>query len=115
MFRFALRSAARPATRSFSSAPVARKSAVEQAKEAADTLNHKVGDTVLKGIELGEKASEATKAATKPLADAAKNLTGDASAEAKKAGADLSNKANKAASDVETAAQKAKVEAEKKL
>ncbi|GAA5916422.1 hypothetical protein JCM6882_001557 [Rhodosporidiobolus microsporus] len=115
-FRLALRTALPSTTRrTFTSTPAAHKTVTEQVKDAADKVNHGVGDTLLKGIELGEKASEATKEATKPLADAARNLTSDASKDAQKAGADLSNKASQASSEVKTAAEKAKLEAEKKM
>ncbi|GAA5830929.1 hypothetical protein JCM11251_005082 [Rhodosporidiobolus azoricus] len=126
-FRLALRTAVAPASRrTFTTTPAAYKTVTEQVKETAEKVNHAAGDTLLKGalsaalrfargIELGEKASEAAKDATKPLADAARNVVSDASKDAQKAGAEVSNKATQASSEIQTRAQKAKLDAEKKL
>ncbi|GAA5979341.1 hypothetical protein JCM10908_002887 [Rhodotorula pacifica] len=87
--------------------------AFHAAPAVAKDLNHKVGDTLVSGIEKAESAAETVKEAAKPVTDAASKLTGQAAAEGKKAGADLGAKVDKTKADVRAGAQKAKAEIEK--
>ncbi|GAA5862543.1 hypothetical protein JCM8547_002098 [Rhodosporidiobolus lusitaniae] len=90
----AIRTAAAPAARCFSTTPAARKTVTDTVKETLEPLNKAAGSTLLKGIEVGEKASAAVKDAAEPVAAAAKNITQDASRETQKKGAGLEAAAN---------------------
>ncbi|GAA6064129.1 hypothetical protein JCM10212_006768 [Sporobolomyces blumeae] len=107
MFRSAVPTLRTASRRTFVSTRQVRESGsvIDQVKQAAATVNRKVSDAALKGIETGESATE-------KVADAAKEVTGDATAEAKKMGADAKNAAQKTASDAQATANKAKVDIE---
>ncbi|CZR64286.1 uncharacterized protein PAC_14184 [Phialocephala subalpina] len=71
------------APRAFSTSFVQRKSATETVKDAAKTVDRKVSDKLVDGIELGQTAAQKAKSAAGMSADEAKGKAAEMTGEAK--------------------------------
>jgi len=85
------------ATRAFHATPAASKSAVDQVKDAAKTVNKKVGEALAAGIDKGEEATEKTKEAVGSSAEKADAKKNQAAAGAREAKDDFKKEVNKPA------------------
>ncbi|KAL8871768.1 MAG: hypothetical protein Q9198_007346 [Flavoplaca austrocitrina] len=70
-------------TRFFSTSPLARKSAVDAATDTVKTVDRKISDAAVKGIEKGEQAAAKAKAATGLGASKAEGTGSEMAGEAK--------------------------------
>jgi len=77
-----------------------KKSPVETAKDAAKTVDRKISDTLVDGIEIGQTAAEKAKAATGMASDKASGKTAEVAGEAKGKAAELKGEAKGKAEEV---------------
>jgi len=89
MFRTAITRQARL----FSTSPIVRKSPVETVKDAAKAVDRKVSDAAVKGIETGERATQAVKEAMPETTGQAKGQASEMAGEAKGKASELSGQA----------------------
>ncbi|TVY46859.1 hypothetical protein LOCC1_G002784 [Lachnellula occidentalis] len=81
MLRVAARASCAP--RAFSTSLALKKSPVEAVKDTAKTVDRKISDTLVDGIEIGQTAAEKAKAAAGLASDKASGKTAEMAGEAK--------------------------------
>jgi len=89
-------------TRLFSTSPQVRKSVVDQAKEAVKTVDKTVAQAAIKGIDIGEEATNKAKEAIGVSSTEAKAKADELSGEAKGKTSELKGKAKGATEEAKS-------------
>jgi len=106
IFNMYYRSGITRSLRLFATTPAARKTAAEKVKEAGDTVNKKLGQTLAAGIEKGEHATEKVKKTVGMKSEQAKESAQEAKQTAEHKAGQMAAGAHKAKEDIEKESRK---------